>query len=71
MLDTPLGNLRDHDYDLARIWAGAVARRMRREIQTTGCQCTQECFLSVSMLIQPDAWRRMAAARRQLADGAT
>jgi MoaA/NifB/PqqE/SkfB family radical SAM enzyme len=57
MLDGPLGNLRDHDYDLARIWAGAAARRMRREIQVTGCQCTQECFLSVSMLIQPDAWR--------------
>lgn len=71
MLDTPLGNLRDHDYDLAHIWADAVARRMRREIQATGCQCTQECFLSVSMLIQPDAWRRMAAARRRLAGGAT
>jgi MoaA/NifB/PqqE/SkfB family radical SAM enzyme len=71
MLDTPLGNLRDHDYDLAHIWAGAVARRMRRGIQATGCQCTQECFLSVSMLIQPDAWRRMAAARRRLAGGAT
>jgi MoaA/NifB/PqqE/SkfB family radical SAM enzyme len=70
MLDGPLGNLRDHDYDLARIWAGAAARRMRREIQVTGCQCTQECFLSVSMLIQPDAWRRMAAARRRLAGGA-
>lgn len=66
MLDAPLGNLRDHDYDLARVWAGAAARRMRREIQATGCQCTQECFLSVSMLIQPDAWYRMAAARRRL-----
>ena len=71
MLDTPLGNLRDHDYDLAHIWAGAVAKRMRREIQATGCQCTQECFLSVSMLIQPDAWRRMAAARQRLAAGPT
>jgi MoaA/NifB/PqqE/SkfB family radical SAM enzyme len=71
MLDTPLGNLRDHDYDLAHIWAGAVAKRMRRGIQATGCQCTQECFLSVSMLIQPDAWRRMAGARRRLAGGPT
>jgi MoaA/NifB/PqqE/SkfB family radical SAM enzyme len=69
MLDAPLGNLRDFDYDLARIWAGAAARRMRHDIQATGCQCTQECFLSVSMLIQPDAWRRMTGARRRLARG--
>ena len=70
MLDAPLGNLRDHNYDLAHIWASAAARGMRRQIQATGCQCTQECFLSVSMLIQPDAWRRMAGARRRLAAGA-
>ena len=71
MLDAPLGNLRDFDYDLPRIWAGAAARRMRHEIQATGCQCTQECFLSVSMLIQPDAWRRMTGARRRLRARAT
>jgi len=67
MLDQSLGNIREFDYDLVRLWQGRAACEMRRYIQETRCQCTQECFLSTSMLISPDAWRRMAAARWNLA----
>lgn len=66
MIDEPLGNLRDFDFDLRRIWQSGQARAMRRDIQASRCQCTQECFLSTSMLLSPDAWGRMLRARRQL-----
>jgi MoaA/NifB/PqqE/SkfB family radical SAM enzyme len=66
LLDEPLGKLRDFDCDLVRLWQSEAARRMRRRIQETRCQCTQECFLSVSMLISPDAWRRMLAHRWEM-----
>ncbi len=65
MIDEPLGNLHDVDFDLRRIWQSPKAREMRHRIQSSRCQCTQECFLSTSMLLSPDAWRRMARARWQ------
>lgn len=65
MLDGSLGNVRDFDYDLGRLWQSEAARDTRRRIQDTQCQCTQECFLSTSMLMSPDAWRRMVRQRRQ------
>jgi MoaA/NifB/PqqE/SkfB family radical SAM enzyme len=65
MLDDrpPIGNLRDFDYDLVKLWQSAAARDTRRFIQQSQCQCTQECFLSTSMLISPDAWKRMIRYR--------
>jgi MoaA/NifB/PqqE/SkfB family radical SAM enzyme len=66
MLDDSLGNIHDFDYDLVKLWQANAARTMRRFIQDTSCQCTQECFLSVSMLLSPDAWRKMAAERWKL-----
>jgi len=63
MLDNSLGNLRDFNHDLALLWNGDAARQVRRFIQETNCQCTQECFLSVSMLMQPDTWLRIIRER--------
>jgi len=60
LLDDELGNLHDFDYDLTAIWQADAARKLRRHIQESRCQCTQECFLSVSMLIQPTAVAGMA-----------
>lgn len=68
MLDGSLGNVREFGYDLGRLWRSAAARDVRRLIQDTQCQCTQECFLSTSMLLSPDAWRRMVRQRWQLRD---
>jgi MoaA/NifB/PqqE/SkfB family radical SAM enzyme len=66
LIDDELGNLHDHNYNLKTIWHGDAASRLRRHIQESRCQCTQECFLSVSMLIQPTALAGMAGelARR-------
>ncbi|MDJ0719290.1 MAG: radical SAM protein [Prochloraceae cyanobacterium] len=66
MLDKPLGNLRDFNYNFTALWNDKAACRVRRFIQETNCQCTQECFLSVSMLIQPDTWSGMVRERIRL-----
>ncbi len=69
MLDDPLGNVQDFDGDLAALWRSPRAKALRAKIQRTKCQCTQECFLSTSMLIQPDTWPKMVRARLELAQG--
>lgn len=66
MLDDSLGNIRDFDYNLVKLWQAGAARKMRQFIQDTSCQCTQECFLSTSMLISPDALGKMAKERWKL-----
>jgi exopolysaccharide biosynthesis WecB/TagA/CpsF family protein len=61
LLDDELGNLHDYAFDLTAIWQSEAARKLRRHIQESHCQCTQECFLSVSMLIQPTALAGMTS----------
>jgi len=66
MIDEPMGDLRSHDYDLRAVWSGHIARKLRGQIQDTRCQCTQECFLSTSMLTSPNALGRMVRKRWEL-----
>jgi MoaA/NifB/PqqE/SkfB family radical SAM enzyme len=66
MIDEPMGDLRTHDYDLAAVWRGHIARKLRGQVQDTRCQCTQECFLSTSMLTSPDALTRIVRKRWEL-----
>lgn len=67
LLDRSLGNLRDVDYDLRALWSSAEADAVRDWIQDTECICTQECFLSTSMLIQPRHWPAVVRERMRLA----
>jgi MoaA/NifB/PqqE/SkfB family radical SAM enzyme len=66
MLDDDLGNVRDFEYDLAKMWANEAAKKMRRQIQETGCQCTQECFLTVSIPTQINLWPRLIKKRLEI-----
>ncbi len=66
MLEHSLGNIRDYDFDLPRIWNSRRADEIRDLIQDTRCICTQECFLSVSMLIQPRHWPNIVKERIKL-----
>jgi MoaA/NifB/PqqE/SkfB family radical SAM enzyme len=50
VLDRPLGNLRDYDYDLKKIWADRAAQETRHFIRDTKCHCSYECALSVNLL---------------------
>jgi MoaA/NifB/PqqE/SkfB family radical SAM enzyme len=66
ILDDTIGNLRDCDYDLGRLWSSPRADEIRKKIQTTRCVCTQECFLSISLLIQPRHWPDIVRERLRL-----
>jgi MoaA/NifB/PqqE/SkfB family radical SAM enzyme len=66
MLERTIGNIRDYDYDLPRLWNSPDAIALRDWIQDTKCQCTQECFLSMSLLIQPRHWPKMVQERIKL-----
>lgn len=48
--DVRLGNLRDSGYRLDALLAGPAARAVRRRIAETGCHCTYECALGVSLI---------------------
>jgi MoaA/NifB/PqqE/SkfB family radical SAM enzyme len=61
-----IGYLQDFDFDLRALWDSPAARTLRNRIQETRCQCTQECFLSVSVLIQPQCWPRIVRERLRL-----
>ena len=59
MLSTSFGNIRDYDYNLPKAWMSKRANQIRKEIQYSECICTHECYLSVSILIQPSCWFRL------------
>jgi len=54
----PLGNLRDVDYDFAKIWRGAKADAMRRSIKNKECCCPLANAGYTNMLMHaPTLWR--------------
>ncbi|MBN1886090.1 MAG: radical SAM protein [Candidatus Krumholzibacteriota bacterium] len=65
-LDESFGNLRDHDFDLPAVWRSPRAEGLRAWIRETRCSCTHECFLSVSLLIQPRFWPELVGGRIRL-----
>ena len=56
LLDRSFGNVREFEYDLPRLWNSPAGDEIRSWIREQRCMCTQECFLSVSLLIQPRNW---------------
>jgi len=56
ILGEPLGHLREHDWDLERVWHAAKADALREEIQATKCACTWECAQADNVLFNRRAW---------------
>ena len=56
VLGRAIGNLNDHGWDLGRLWAGAAAEGLRREIEATRCACTWECAQADNVLFTPRRW---------------
>lgn len=50
ILDKPLGNLRDYNYDFIKLWADRKAAETRDWIKDTKCHCTYECAWSFNIL---------------------
>ena len=69
---TALGNVREAEYRLGRIWQGAAARAERARIARERCRCVCPCCLDAGVAFDPRrypgllaAGARMAMARRQ------
>jgi MoaA/NifB/PqqE/SkfB family radical SAM enzyme len=65
-LPLSFGNIRDYGYNLKQTWNSPAAKQARKEIQYSKCICTHECFLSVSVLIQPSCWIGLARERMRI-----
>lgn len=61
ILDTSFGNLKDHDYDFAKLWNNGIAAAHRRFVKETGCFCTFETTVRTTMSFQPRWYGQMAA----------
>jgi len=49
-----IGNLKDYDWDFARLWYDRPALELRARVEG-GCHCTHECFHSKNLILTP--WR--------------
>jgi len=53
ILSLKMGNLRDYDYDLNKIFDSHAAKTTRKFIRETNCHCTYECAWSINILMNP------------------
>lgn len=53
LLNKSLGNLRDYDYDIKKIWFSNKAEEVRKYIKREKCFCTHECFVTHNLLFNP------------------
>ncbi|MFH1641363.1 MAG: radical SAM protein [Nanoarchaeota archaeon] len=53
MLGKEIGNIKDFDYDLRKVWGSKEAKNYRKFIKKTKCFCTHECFLRINILFNP------------------
>jgi MoaA/NifB/PqqE/SkfB family radical SAM enzyme len=56
ILGRSLGNLREVDWDLRRVWESPRAAALRAEIRATRCACTWECAQADNVLFNRRAW---------------
>ena len=59
VLNKPLGNLRNYNYDLKLLWKDKAANDTRRFISKTNCNCEYECAMSVNILSNPKYFSSM------------
>jgi len=55
-----IGNLRDHDYDLNKIWQSKEAKQVRNSIRRKECYCTHSVYQTPNAYLSPKMiWRIM------------
>lgn len=67
MTSRSFGNIRDYNYDLGDLWQGRKADACRNLLCSDKCLCTQECFHSINVTINPRFWPSILAERVRLA----
>jgi MoaA/NifB/PqqE/SkfB family radical SAM enzyme len=50
ILDRPLGNIRNYQYDFLALWHDRPAQELKRWIRDSKCHCTYECAWSFNIL---------------------
>jgi MoaA/NifB/PqqE/SkfB family radical SAM enzyme len=67
VMGTSMGNLRDTDYDLRRVWTSPRARSVRRAVKTRGCYCPVANISYTNMMCDPKSVIKVALnfVRRQ------
>lgn len=58
--DSCIGNVRDFNYNLPKLWAAHLGEKMRTQIRD-GCYCTFECAMSSNILFNPKYIAKIAA----------
>ena len=53
LLDKNMGNVRDNNYDIKKIWNSRKADEIRNFIKETNCFCTHECFYTTNIMFNP------------------
>jgi len=53
MLSAKMGNLKDFDFNLKKLWRSKNANRVRQQIKKTKCFCTYECAMTLNTLFNP------------------
>jgi MoaA/NifB/PqqE/SkfB family radical SAM enzyme len=62
ILERPMGNVRDYDYDLRALLDAAENRRLVRWIEESRCKCSFECAQAASVVWRADAYPEVARA---------
>ena len=62
-----MGNLREGNYEIPAILRSAAARAAVREVRTSGCFCTHECYMMMNLLFTPAMHPRLLAEYAKLA----
>ena len=53
LMPDSFGNLREKNYDIAKIWNSNGAKDFRKKILGMKCRCTHQCFMSPSIFFNP------------------
>lgn len=59
MIKEHIGNIRDFDYNFARLWSSKSAHHTRRDITKSRCFCTYECATTSNILFNPRYYYRL------------
>ncbi len=62
ILGKSMGNLNDHDWNLAALWKRQQAEDLRTEIKQTKCACTWECAQADNVLFNARSWPKLMRA---------
>ncbi|MFA6030821.1 MAG: radical SAM protein [Elusimicrobiota bacterium] len=66
--DLHMGSLREHGFDLGRLWASPAAAKARAAARA-GCFCTFECQMITNALFNPDGFARVCTEYARLQAG--